>query len=161
MKIVPTIRPAIKRDAPYLIDIDVKCYDHAWLKDDWSIVWDDPDTTILVAVVYGQPVGFIVTEREDHEGRLLNHIYKVAVKEQFRGNNLGKLLLAKAYEEAKREGLQYLSLAVPMSLTLLSSPRYCLPWLTKMGFQAVDTLPENTMLWGQKEDVIIFEFEVL
>jgi ribosomal protein S18 acetylase RimI-like enzyme len=160
MKFVPTIRPAIERDAPYLIDIDIKCYDHAWLNEDWALVWGDKDSSILVAVVYGQPVGFIVTEREEYEGRLLNHIYKVAVKEKFRGNNVGKKLLAAAYEEARKSGMQYLSMSVPASMTLEGNSRYCVPWIQKMGFAAVETLPDNTMLWGQTEDVIVFEFKI-
>jgi ribosomal protein S18 acetylase RimI-like enzyme len=160
MKFVPTIRSAIKRDAPYLLDIDIKSYDHAWLPEDWGLVWEDQDSSIWVAIVYGQPVGFIVTEREDYEGKLLNHIYKIAVKGQFRGSNIGRMLLARAYQEAKETGMNYLSIAVPMSMTLEKNPRYCLPWLQKMEFKAVDTLPNNTSLWGQKEDIIIFEFKV-
>jgi ribosomal protein S18 acetylase RimI-like enzyme len=160
MKVVPTIRRAIERDAPYLVDIDIKCYDHAWLDEDWALVWEDTDSSILVAVFYGQPIGFIVTEREEYNNRLLNHIYKVAVKEKFRGNNIGRMLLAAAYDEAKRAGMEYLSMSVPESMTRESNPRNCVRWIQKMGFLAVETLPENTMLWGKKEDVIVFEFKV-
>ncbi len=159
MKFVPAIRPAIKTDAPYLIDIDVKSFDHAWLDDDWAIVWDDQDASIYVATVYGNPIGFMATERQEHNGKLLNHIYKVAVKEQFRGNNVGRMLLAHAYEEAKQSGMSYLSLSVPESMTVENSPRYCLPWIQKMGFVATETVGTER-LWGQKEEVILFMFEV-
>lgn len=160
MKFVPTIRHAVERDAPYLVDIDVKCYDYAWLDDDWSLLWDDTSISILVAIVYGQPVGFIVTEREEHEGQLLNHIYKVAVKDKFRGNNVGKKLLAAAYEEAKRAGMEYLSLAIPESMTRVDNPRYCVPWIQKMGFTATETLHDEITTFGVKEDVILFKFKV-
>lgn len=160
MKFVPTIRPAIQSDAPYLIDIDVKCFDHSWLDEDWAFIWEDGDANIHVSLVYGNPIGFMVTERQVYNDKRLNHIYKVAVREQFRGNNLGKLMLAKAYNEAKMYESQYLSMSIPESMLTKESPRYCLPWIEKMGFKAVETTHESTALWGQKEDVIMFTFEV-
>ena len=160
MKFVPAIRHAVERDAQFLIDIDVKSYDHAWLPEDWALAWEDPDTSIHVATHYGTPVGFMVTEREDHGGKLLNHIYKIAVKEQFRGSNVGKKLLSRAYEEAKEFGMQYLSLAVPETMTHQDNPRYCLPWIEKMGFKATELIKDGTTLWGVKEDIIVFIFEV-
>ena len=160
MKFVPSIRPAIKSDAPYLIDIDIKSFDHSWLDDDWAIVWDDNDASIHVAVVYGNPIGFMATERQEYNGKFLNHIYKLAVREQFRRQGIGRMLLACAYEEAKKNGMGYLSLSVPDSLLRESNPRCCLPWLQKMGFEAVETVTENEFIWGQKEDVILFMFKV-
>ena len=56
--------------------------------------------------------------------------------------------------------MEYLSMSVPESMTRESNPRNCVRWIQKMGFLAVETLPENTMLWGKKEDVIVFEFKV-
>ncbi len=160
MKFVPTIRPAIERDAPFLVDIDVKCYDYAWLDEDWGIVWDDKDTSVHVATVYGTPVGFAVTERIEQKDRPTNHIYKIAVKEQFRGNNVGRMLLAVVYDEAQKLGMKYLTLAAPATATIKGHPRYCLPWIEKMGFKAVQILHDDLSLWGHKEDIIIFQFEV-
>lgn len=160
MKFVPVIRKAGPRDAKFLIDIDIKSYEHTWLPEDWALAWEDQDTSIHVAVVYGTPVGFMVTEREEHDDKLLNHIYKIAVKEQFRGNNVGRKLLAVAYEEAKEHGMNYLSIAVPESMTHEDNPRYCLPWLVKMGFKATGVVKEGTSLWGTKEDIFVFEYEV-
>ena len=160
MNFVPTIRPAIARDAPYLVDIDIKCFEHSWLDEDWAYIWDFGDANIHVALVYGNPIGFMVTERQLYKEQYLNHIYKVAVREQFRGHNVGKLLLARAYEEAKQCEAEYLSMSVTESMLSKNNPQYCLPWITKMGFKAVETLHEGTSLWGQKEDVIMFTFEV-
>lgn len=160
MKFVPTIREAVERDAKFLIDIDVKSYEHTWLPEDWSLAWDDEDTSIYVAVVYGTPIGFMVTEREEYDGKLFNHIYKIAVKQTYRGHNVGRMLLARAYEEAKQHGMQYLSIAVPETMTHEKNPRYCLPWLIKMGFKATGVMREGTALWGTKEDIFVFEYEV-
>ena len=161
MNFVPTIRPAEERDAPFLIDIDVKCFEHSWLNEEWSLIWNDNNASVFVACVYGNVVGFMATERQVYqEGFLLNHIYKVAVRENFRGHNLGKKLLAYAYDEAINNKMDYLSMSVPASMTVEGHPRYCVPWINKMGFKAIETLENTEFVYGQKEEVILFMLEV-
>lgn len=159
MNLVPEIRLAQPRDTRHISDLDVKCFDFSWTEEEWKLL-DEESTFILVACVYGTPVGMLVCDLQEFKGRELLHIYKVCVGKKFRGKNIGKRLLAHAYEMAIGVDADALAISVPESMTRKNSPTDCSGWLAKMHFKAVCILEDKVWLYGQEEDVIMFVFSI-
>ena len=157
MKFVPDIRAARNGDEHYLYDIDIKCFEHTWLPDEWGILWESEAANVMVACYYGTPIGFLAWERHVHNDQPALHMYKVAVKPVYRGNNVGKHMLAYAYEVANHFKLRYLTIPVPLSMTIGDPPKNCVGWLVgKMNFQADKIVEAKECLYGSDEDVILF-----
>lgn len=159
MNSVLDIRSAQPKDIQHLRDLDVKCFDYCWTDEDWKAL-DSEYSTVIVACAHGTPIAMLVCDEQEFKGRKLLHIYKVCVKPQFRGKNLGKKLLARAYEIAKMISADALAISVPESMTRPENSTNCVGWLKKMGFFAACILEEKDWLYGQEEDVILFVFNI-
>lgn len=161
MKFVPSIRAARDDDAPYLQDIDIKCFEHTWLPDDWGILWESKTANVLVGCHYGTPVSFLAWELHEYKDLPALHVYKVAVKPLFRGNNCGKHLLANAYELLVKTGdVRYITIPVPESMTVGEPPKNCVGWLHKLNFKGTSIVDTQERLYGAAEDVILFVQEM-
>ena len=74
-------RAAEQKDAHYLIDIDIKCFDYAWTPEDWRQI--AKDCVACVATWNGTPVGMAIFYN-DHAGSI--EIVKIAVKKPYRNS---------------------------------------------------------------------------
>lgn len=159
MKFNTTVRLAQADDIKYLVDLDVKCFEHAWLPDEWKSAWEKKEIAIYVSSIYNTPVGMMVLEEQKYEEKSLLHIYKLAVHKLHRNKRVGKEMLACAFDIALKANDDYLSISVPESLTDPSNPANCLDWLHKMGFRS-HKIEGKERLYGREEDVFLFLLSV-
>ncbi len=82
------IRATTERDAHYLLDIDIKCFDYAWLPEDWRNL--AKTCLACVATWNGTPIGMVIFANNQLGGV---DIEKIAVKPPYRNQGIGRRLL--------------------------------------------------------------------
>lgn len=160
MKYVPSIRSAQPEDADCLQLLDVKCFEHTWLPRDWKNLWGNDSSEIFVGCLSVTPISFAACELSDLDGIPILHVYKVGVLPMYRGSNIGKHLLAAAYDIGVKAKVKYLTIPIPESLTCGEPPKNCIGWLKKMGFKSNRIMDDKEIMYGQKEDVYLFTYEL-
>lgn len=146
------VRRATSDDDQYVHKLDVTYLEHYWLPDDWQRHASN-EGFIFVGTANHVPVATLVCDLQEFENEKLVHIYKVIVDKRFRGNNLGKKLLAVAYELGLHYSCTQLAISVPHHMTV--DEGNCVGWLDKMGFRATKVLPPIDRD-GEPEDVYLF-----
>jgi ribosomal protein S18 acetylase RimI-like enzyme len=146
------VRRADSDDEQYVYKLDVTYLEHYWLEEDWQRHAAN-EGFVFVGTANRVPVSVLVCDLQEFDGEKLVHIYKVIVDKRFRGNNLGKKLLAIAYELGLHYGCTQIAISVPHHMTV--GENNCVGWLNKMGFQATKVLPP-VLRAGEPEDVYLF-----
>jgi ribosomal protein S18 acetylase RimI-like enzyme len=146
-------RPA---DAHYLIDIDIKCFEHAWTPEEWR---ETSETSLgAVATWHGVPIGMSISRRS-LEGDV--EVVKVGVKPPYRNNGIGRHLLQNCILHARDIMATRLFTIVPESAIAPGQPQDLSTWLSKLGFRAEKPLLRNHFYsYGQSEDGVTFSMPV-
>ncbi len=92
----------------------------------------------FIAKINNEPVGFInfrryIFPKQWREGAEYIYIWDIFVKPEWRGKRIGKLLIKKVIEEAKKRGIKYV---------LLSSLPERLEFYKKLGFEVESIIME-------------------
>jgi GNAT superfamily N-acetyltransferase len=150
------IRASNEQDAHYLLDIDIKCFDYAWLPKDWRRIAQD--CMACVATWRGTPIGMVVF-RNNRQGDV--EIEKVAVKAPFRHQGIGRRLIHNCAMFAREIGAIELLMLVPEGRLRPGEPDDISGWLTKLGFRAeVPLLRDYFTFYGQPEDGVLFSHPI-
>lgn len=167
MNQLQSVRHPDGHDEQYIYDLDVKCFDDVWTKDQWDKIQKNPKAKVWLGCVHNTPVSLIVVEEiyfkppdSDRKVRSL-HIHKLCVKNPFRNRGNGTRMLAHIETQAVREKAQWVTATVPEWLTDSSDKRNCLKFITKYGFKAIRTLPNPVSMYGQKFDQYLFAKEII
>jgi len=146
------IRATTERDAHYLLDIDNKCFDYAWLPEDWRQV--AKDCLACVATWNGTPVGMVIFTSNRNRGV---EIVRIAVKAPYRNQGIARRLLRNCVLYAREIGAIELLMLVPESRLRPGDPDDLSQWLIKLGFRAEVPLLKNWFkFYGEWEDGVLF-----
>ena len=149
-------RAAEERDAHYLIDIDIKCFDYAWMPEDWRQV--SKTCVACVATWCGTPVGMAIFAKTP-EGDV--EIVKVAVKSCYRNRGIARRLLYNCALYARETHAPRLLMLVPESRLRPGERDDISAWLTKLGFRAgIPLLRDYFTFYGQPEDGVLFSLPI-
>lgn len=150
------IRASSERDAHYLLDIDIKCFDYAWLPEDWRQV--AKNCLACVATWQGTPIGMVIFGN-NHCGGV--DIVKIAVKPPHRNQGVARRLLYNCALYAREIGATELLMLVPEGRLRPNEPDDISNWLTKLGFRAeVPLLKDYFTFYGQAEDGVLFSLPI-
>lgn len=150
------VRPTTERDAHYLLDIDIKCFDYAWLPDDWRAA--AKDALACVATWNETPVGMVIFSYNNYGGV---EIEKIAVKAPYRHHGIARRLLYNCALYAKEIGALELLMVVPESRLRPGDPDDISAWLLKLGFRASLPLLKNWFVfYGKPEDGVVFSLPI-
>ena len=120
-------------DMMYLLDIDAKCNDQSWSYEQW--VREVHNHTGTVVTFYGTPVGFALFKRYFIKDGCSVELVKLAVKEQYRRQKLGLLLMSGCVKFAQDMGCKKVFCVLPESH--LYPPDPGILFLQTCGFTAV------------------------
>jgi len=150
------IRGTTERDAHYLLDIDIKCFDYAWSPDQWREV--AKNCLACVATWHGTPVGMVLFADNQCGGV---EITKIAVKPAYRNQGIARRLLRNCALFAREIGVGELLMVVPESLLRPGEADDISAWLTKLGFRAeVPLLKNHFFYYGRHEDGVVFSYPI-
>jgi ribosomal protein S18 acetylase RimI-like enzyme len=149
-------RASTERDAHYLIDIDLKCFDYAWLPEAWRQV--SKTCVACVATWNETPIGMAIFGKTP-DGDV--EILKVAVKPAYRNQGIAQHLLYNCALYAREVHAFRLIMVVPEGQLRPGEPGDISDWLTRLGFRAqVPLLKDYFVFYGQAEDGVIFSFPI-
>jgi [ribosomal protein S18]-alanine N-acetyltransferase len=107
-----TVFPATAADIPQIMPVMASAFDptygEAWNAPQCAAILSLPGSTMLIAKMSGQVVGFALFRTIGDEAELL----LLAVRKEFQGNGLGRMLLAHVIEDAQSAGVLRLHLEV-------------------------------------------------
>lgn len=150
------IRATTERDAHYLIDIDIKCFDYAWLPEDWRRI--SKDCLACVATYRETPIGMVIFS-DNHFGGI--EIEKIAVKPSFCNQGVASQLLFNCALYAREIGDTELIMVIPESRLRPGEPDDLSVWLRRKGFRAEVPLLKNYFtFFGQPEDGVLFSVNI-
>ncbi len=145
-------RAATERDAHYLLDIDIKCFDYAWMPEDWRKV--SLNCVACVAVWNDAPIGMAIFARTN-EGDV--EIVKIAVKEPFRNQGIGRHLINNCVLYAREINAPSLVMIVPEGRLRPGDPDDLSRWFPRLGFRARSPLLKDRFsFYGKTEDAVLF-----
>ena len=149
-------RAAEQKDAHYLIDIDIKCFDDAWTPEDWRFA--AKYCVACVATWNGAPVGMAVFYN-DFMGSI--EIVKVAVKRPYRNMGIARRLIFNCILYARELYATRLVMIVPESKLRPGEPDDLSEWLKALRFRAQVPLFKNYFTFcGEPEDGVVFTLPV-
>ncbi len=149
-------RAAEQRDAHYLIDIDIKCFDFAWTPEEWRQI--SKYCVACVATWNGTPIGMAIFHN-DHAGNI--EIVKVAIKKPYRHMGIARRLIFNCILYARELYATQLVMVVPESRLRPDDPEDLSEWLTRLCFRAQVPLLKNYFtFYGEPEDGVVFTLSV-
>lgn len=149
-------RASEPKDAHYLLDIDIKCFDYAWLPSEWRIVAQH--CVACVATWNGTPIGMAIFGK-NADGDV--QVVKLAVKPAYRHRGIATGLMRNCALYAREIHAPRLVLLVPESWLCPGQPGDISGWLVKLGFRAHKPLLRNQFtFYGQSEDGVLFSLPV-
>jgi GNAT superfamily N-acetyltransferase len=147
-----TTRDAYGEDLAYLRDIDLKCFQPCWSREEWEFACEL--YTVRLACYYDTPVAFAAHGICD-DNKLQYLVPKLAVKRDFRGHGIGHRLLREAELYAKDLGCTSLWTSLPERLWSPGDEDVS-GWLKKMGFRATKLNHDEYTYLGATEDGLEF-----
>jgi ribosomal-protein-alanine N-acetyltransferase len=106
------MRPMTLEDLEQVVDIEQTSFPRPWTKDHFRDELDSPNTFPLVAVASdGRVAGYLCPSQVLDEGEILD----VAVRDDFRGQGIGRLLVTEALRLFREQGAQRVWLEVRTS----------------------------------------------
>ena len=139
-----------------MIDIDIKCFEYAWLPTDWREV--GKTCVACVATWNETPVGMVIFGKTP-DGDV--EILKVGVKELYRRLGIGRRLIYNCALYAREIQALRLILVVPETRLCPGEEDDLSAWLTKLGFRAqVPLLRDYYTFYGKSEDGIVFSLPI-
>jgi GNAT superfamily N-acetyltransferase len=154
------LRDVVNNDLPYLLDMDVKCFDMPYPIEAWRFL--ATDAHIKVATYNHKVIGFTVYQFESsNEGGPIDtmKVGKLAVKEQYRGIGAGRRLMRQVFQDAHEIGCKYVRCAIAEYL-IYKKDKKLLKFLQHWKFQATGLKKEAMEMYGEKIDQIEFQAEV-
>jgi ribosomal protein S18 acetylase RimI-like enzyme len=156
------IRDVANNDLPYLLDIDVKCFEMPYPIEAWRFL--ATDAHIKIATYNHKVIGFTVYQFESstgEEGGTIDtmKVGKLAIKEQYRGIGAGKRLMRQVFQHAYEIQCKYVKCAVAEHL-IYNEDQKLLRFLKHWKFEATGLRKEAMEMYGQKIDFIEFRAEV-
>ncbi len=149
-------RPSCSDDAHYLIDIDLKCFDFAWLPEDWRQV--SKDSFACIATWNKTPIGMVVFARTMYNDI---EILKIAVKPSYRRCGIASRLLFHCILYGREIHAPHVLMVVPESRLNPGEPDDLSQWLVHRGFRAqVPLLRDYFTFYGRPEDGVIFTLPI-
>jgi len=149
-------RAAEQKDAHYLIDIDIKCFDYAWTPEEGRQV--SKYCGACVATWNDTPVGMAVF-CNDHMGSI--EIVTVAVKKPYRNMGIARRLIFNCILYARELCATRLVMVVPESRLRPGEPDDLSGWLKRLQFRAqVPLLTNHFTFYGEPEDGVVFTLAV-
>ncbi len=166
-KYIHQLRKFTDKDANYVHDIDIKCFDNVWSREDWKAISNNNQASTWVGCYRHVPISFLVMEQQsfvlpntDQQIQAL-HVHKLGVQEAFRHKGVGVRLLAFVHQQAKQHlEISWVTMSVPEWFVAPDGPKNCLGWLQKYKFKAITTLPEPIHLYGNNYDHYLFGFKL-
>ena len=166
-KFIQQIREASAQDANYIYDLDLKCFDNPWSKENWAAISANSQAHAWVGCYRQVPISLVVTERQsfvppDTRNRVQSlHIHKLCVKEIFRRKGVGARLLQFVHHRAvEKVAVGWVTMTVPEWLINTDEPTNCLGWLQKYKLKALATLPTKIALYGKDYDQYLFGYQL-
>jgi GNAT superfamily N-acetyltransferase len=145
-----------RKDAHYLIDIDLKCFDYPWLPSDWRDISNTCFGT--VATYRGTPIGMIVFKVGCY-GDI--EVLKIAVKPTFRNRGIGKRLLFHAICYGQTVQASHLVLVIPETQINPGHTNDLSKWLSQLHFRAQAPLLRNHYRqYGEDVDGVVFTLRI-
>ncbi len=149
-------RPSYKEDAHYLIDIDLKCFDYAWLLEDWRAIANN--SFACVATWNSTPVGMIIFSRTMYNDL---EVMKLGVKPAYRNHGLGSQLLFNCLLYGRDILASRIVMVIPESRICPGDSHDLSQWLSKRGFRAqVPLLHDYYTFYGKPEDGVVFSLPI-
>ena len=149
-------RASESKDAHYLLDIDIKCFDYAWFPSDWRIV--AKHCVACMATWNETPIGMAVFGKNS-DGDV--QVVKVAVKPAYRNRGIATGLLRNCVLYARELHAPRLLILVPESWLRPGEPGDISGWLVNLGFRATKPLLRNQFtFYGQSEDGVLFSLPI-
>jgi ribosomal protein S18 acetylase RimI-like enzyme len=146
------IRATTEKDAHYLLDIDIKCFEYAWLPDDWRKA--GKNCLACVATWNGTPIAVVIFSNNQCGGI---DIAKIAVKAAYRNQGIARRLLYNCALYARETGAVELLMLVPESRLRPGEPDDISRWLMRLGFRAeVPLFKDWFEFYGEREDGVLF-----
>lgn len=156
MPIHIAVREANLNDANSLVDIDIKCFEHAWSPEDWGRVLRTNDLSVHIATYFGTPLAFAVFDLQTNEVV----IHKLGVKPKHRLRGLSMELMAVVQDFARRRSVDNISVTIPESL-VYPGDHSVGGWLSKLGFRAMKPfLPGHFTSYGEPEAGVKFTLNI-
>ncbi len=149
-------RASCQNDAHYLIDIDLKCFDFAWLPEDWREA--SKDSFACVATWNGTPIGMVIFARTMYNDI---EVLKIAVKPSYRKCGIASRLLYNCILYGQEIQATRMVMVVPESRLNPDAPDDLSQWLLRRGFRAqVPLLHDYFMFYGHPEDGVLFSLHI-
>ena len=149
-------RASTEKDAHYLLDIDLKCFDYAWLPEDWRAI--SKACYGCVATWNETPIGMAIFGQTPY-GNV--EILKLAVKSSYRNRGIGSRLVFNCLLYAREIHALRLLMVVPEGQLRPGEPGDISSWLKHRGFRAQVPLLRNYFtFYGQPEDGVVFSLPV-
>jgi len=142
------IRDATHRDIERVLEIEQVSFPSPWSRTAFENELHKPISLFLVAQVGEDVAGYIIAYHYAES----SHIVNIAVAPEYRRHGIGRKLLEKAVEEAKRDNLDFVFLEVRAS-SLPARRLY-----ESMGFQPVKRLPNYYS--RELEDAIVYRLDL-
>jgi GNAT superfamily N-acetyltransferase len=165
-KVVQQIRKAAARDATYIFDLDLKCFDDPWSTERWEEINKNSNAAVWVGCNHQVPISLLVVENQwfippesEHRAAAM-HIHKLCVKDVFRKRGVGVRLLAHAHQEAVKVRAKWITMIIPEWLVNPNIEGNCLGWLSKYKFKALKTLEVTIPMYGKNYDQYLFGYEM-
>jgi len=128
------LRPGSKRDLPALLHIEKTCFvgdyvRHRFHTSDFAGYLRKPSSVFRIAVLAGEPVGYVAGTVRRVRGKDRVRLDSIAVLPRWRRQGIGQMLLDWFLDEAeRRKGRQ-------VTLEVLESNKLGRRWFTQTGFQ--------------------------
>jgi GNAT superfamily N-acetyltransferase len=149
-------RASSDRDAHYLIDIDLKCFDYAWLPETWRAV--SKTCVACVATWNDTPIGMAIFGKTP-DGDI--EILKIAVKPAYRNMGIARHLIYNCILYAREVHAFRLVMLVPEGQLRPGETGDISHWLCSLGFRAQTPLLQGYFIfYGQAEDGVIFTLPI-
>lgn len=100
-----------EKDFDYLVDMDIRCFSHAWSRGNWESSLKMEQYRCYILEEHGTYQGFLLISEALDEAEVL----KIGVLEEYRGNANGAKLLRQAFEQWKEDGIRTIFLEVRRS----------------------------------------------
>jgi len=140
------VRHASLADIEALLRVEEECFEYPYDRAVFEAMLRDRGCTILLAEMFGNPVGYVAFEKKGYVGTILS----IGVVKRFRRRGVGTYLMSQALRMLKEDGVRRIVLQVSVK-NLAARHLY-----EKLGFKAKGLLKGY---YRGEEDAILYSLE--